>query len=84
MENAAHKVEPKDIMGQMQSTSTKFVAPNGIRFLLAVSDGCGVWHCEECGMESFTDVNVDEAEREAQTAAVEHSHVCPATRGNEG
>jgi|tagenome__1003787_1003787.scaffolds.fasta_scaffold19689868_1 hypothetical protein len=66
----------------MQSTSTKFIAPNGIRFLLAVSDGCGVWHCEECGAEGFTALNIEDAEREAKSAAVEHSHVCPASRGH--
>jgi hypothetical protein len=66
----------------MQGTGTKFEAPNGLKFMIAVQDSCGVWQCLECGSEGYTDVEAaDHAEQAAQKAAVEHSHICPAQRG---
>jgi hypothetical protein len=66
----------------MQGTGLKFEAPNGLKFLIAVQDGCGVWQCLECMQEGFTDNDAaDHAEQEVQKAAVEHSYMCPAQRG---
>lgn len=66
-------------------TIETYKSPNGLRFTLKESDGCGVWECLECGQRGYTPIDDrDRLNEKCESGALEHSHVCPAQRGASG
>jgi len=60
----------------------RYVAPNGVNFLISVEGGVGQWHCLECGQVGDTAIDYgDDAVNQAQSLAREHSVMCGAGRG---
>lgn len=60
-----------------------YSAPNGVRFKISVSNGYGKWRCMACSHEGFTAHDYgDDAEKQAELLAREHSVICSAGRGS--